>query len=192
MFNFGSTLNANNTEMFRHAMAERYRQENTKSKLLGLWAFISRRSAKLQNLQAVAARQTITNRHYVGLQTVAINQITGSENHHPAFDAQFRPANSWNQQRWINMAIAYDSGIPMPPVELIQIGQAYFVRDGHHRISVAKLFGREFIEAEVTVWQTEPVAQPMPSQPKPVFHPQPQTECCAPAICLPASAGTCH
>jgi hypothetical protein len=75
---------------------------------------------------------------------------------------------------------------------LIQIGQAYFVRDGHHRVSVAKLFGRQFIEAEVTVWQMEPAAQPTPPQPKPVFRPQPQTERCGPAVCLPASANACR
>ena len=41
----------------------------------------------------------------------------------------------------------------MPPVELIQVGQVYYVRDGHHRISVTKAFGQEHIDAEVTVWE---------------------------------------
>jgi hypothetical protein len=38
---------------------------------------------------------------------------------------------------------------------LIQVGEAYFVRDGHHRISVARAFGYKTIEAEITVWNVE-------------------------------------
>jgi hypothetical protein len=39
---------------------------------------------------------------------------------------------------------------------LIQVGDDYFVRDGHHRISVARAFGREQIDAEVIVWDLGP------------------------------------
>lgn len=163
MFNPGVTFNPNSPELLRCALAEHFRRETALSKILSLWAFITRRPARLLNLQTVAAGQIITNRHYVGLQTVAINQIIGSENHNTAFDAQFRPLTCHNQLRWMNVAVAYSTDIPLPPIELIQIDQAYFVRDGHHRISVAKLFGREFIEAEVTAWQTESLAPPAPA-----------------------------
>jgi hypothetical protein len=44
-------------------------------------------------------------------------------------------------------------GVTLPPVELIQVGDVYFVRDGHHRISVARAFGQEHVDAEVTVWE---------------------------------------
>ena len=43
----------------------------------------------------------------------------------------------------------------MPLVRLIQVGELYFVSDGHHRISVARAFGQQEIEAQVTVWQVE-------------------------------------
>jgi hypothetical protein len=46
--------------------------------------------------------------------------------------------------------------VGLPPVELVQVGETYFVRDGHHRVSVARAMGEGFVEAEVTVWQ-EPV-----------------------------------
>lgn len=191
MFNSAVTVNVNNTEMFRRAMSEQYRLENLKSKVFGLWAFITRRRAKLLTLQAVADEKNVTNRHYVGLQTVDIDKIAGSENYNAAFDAQFRPVTSWNRQRWINVATAYGANIPLPPVALIQVGQAYFVRDGHHRISVARLFGRQFIEAEVTVWQTEPETEPAPEQPKPAaYRPQPQPDYCSPV--MQPSACACH
>jgi hypothetical protein len=46
-------------------------------------------------------------------------------------------------------------GMSMPPVELVQVKDAYFVRDGHHRISVARAMGQRDIEAEVMVWHLD-------------------------------------
>ena len=58
---------------------------------------------------------------------------------------------------------AYLRGIGLPPVELIQIGEVYFVRDGHHRISVAAALGQQEIDAVVTIWHmTEPVQEQRP------------------------------
>jgi len=49
-------------------------------------------------------------------------------------------------------------GVTLPLVDLVQVGDVYFVRDGHHRISVARAFGQESIDAQVTVWE---VARPL-------------------------------
>jgi hypothetical protein len=51
----------------------------------------------------------------------------------------------------LNIAKLRLEGRPLPPVELIQVGDSYFVRDGHHRISVARAFGQTAIDAQVTV-----------------------------------------
>jgi hypothetical protein len=51
------------------------------------------------------------------------------------------------------VAAARRRGKSLPPVDLIQVGDAYFVRDGHHRISVARALGQQDIEAKVIVWQ---------------------------------------
>jgi hypothetical protein len=54
----------------------------------------------------------------------------------------------------------------LPPVVLVQVGDVYFVRDGHHRISVARALGQLDIEAEVTVWQVSgPLPWDVPEQP---------------------------
>jgi hypothetical protein len=60
------------------------------------------------------------------------------------------------------VAEAMYMGVPLPPVHLIQVGDVYFVRDGHHRISVAKALGQTQIEANVTVWN---VAGALPWEP---------------------------
>jgi ParB-like chromosome segregation protein Spo0J len=44
-------------------------------------------------------------------------------------------------------------GLTLPPVDLIRVGESYFVRDGHHRVSAARALGQAFIEATVTEWK---------------------------------------
>jgi len=62
---------------------------------------------------------------------------------------------------WMGIAMARQQGIAMPAVQLIQVGDLYFVRDGHHRMSVARALGEAYVEAEVTVWE---VAGPLPRE----------------------------
>jgi len=80
---------------------------------------------------------------------VSIKKIVGSEGRVNDFDKQFRPLVNHTQDRWVGIAIAHRRGIPLPPVELIKVGDEYYVRDGHHRISVARTFGQATIEAEI-------------------------------------------
>ncbi|MDX1414937.1 MAG: hypothetical protein R3293_12150 [Candidatus Promineifilaceae bacterium] len=84
-----------------------------------------------------------------GVQLVALDQIVGSENRTTDFDNMFYPLRAHLQDRWAGIAAARRLGIVLPPVELIQVGQEYYVRDGHHRISVARALGQESIEAVI-------------------------------------------
>ena len=59
----------------------------------------------------------------------------------------------------MRIAMAHESGASLPPVKLVEVDGAYYVRDGHHRISVARSLGRrEYIEAQVTIWLMKPTA----------------------------------
>lgn len=80
---------------------------------------------------------------------VRIAAIVGSEGRPFDFDHEFRPLTKQLQPRWQRLFDAVDSGLEPPPVDLVQLGELYFVRDGHHRISVAKALGREWITARV-------------------------------------------
>jgi len=90
---------------------------------------------------------------------VSVRDIRGSEGRCGDFDADFHPLQGRTRNRWVGIAAAREMGTPMPPVKLIRIGDLYFVRDGHHRISVARAMGQEAIEAEVTAWE---VVGPLP------------------------------
>jgi hypothetical protein len=117
------------------------------------WSALTGHPHHLLDLEAVRAACDVHNRHYVGIRTVPICQIRGSEGRCKDFDADFRPLGAHSKDRWLSTAIAWQMGTTMPPVKLIQIGDMYFVRDGHHRISVAQALGQKEIEAEVTAWQ---------------------------------------
>jgi hypothetical protein len=86
---------------------------------------------------------------------VPIAQIRGSEGRTGDFDRDFNPIKNHTRQRWLGIAVAREQGKVFPPVSLVQVGDLYFVKDGHHRISVARAFGQEAIEAKVVVWQME-------------------------------------
>jgi hypothetical protein len=93
---------------------------------------------------------------YAGIQVVPICSIIGSEGKTSDFDMGFHPIKEAARERWVGMAMAYLSRLPLPPVQLIQVGDAYFVRDGHHRISVSRAFGQTNMDAEVITWQATP------------------------------------
>jgi hypothetical protein len=83
---------------------------------------------------------------------VLIRQIRGSEAQHEEFDDTFHPLDPHTRGRWLSIANAWLKGVALPPVNLIRLGDVYFVRDGHHHISVARAFGQQEIDAIVTVW----------------------------------------
>lgn len=124
-----------------------------------VWSALTGRSRRLLNLATVQATCTVLGRHYAGSQTVLIDQIWGSLSRSTDFDIDFYPLQSHNRDRWLNIAKAQQWEVSLPPVDLIQLGDIYFVRDGHHRISVARALGQQYIDAVVTVWQ---VAGPLP------------------------------
>jgi hypothetical protein len=91
-----------------------------------------------------------TGQKSMGRQMVPIKKIIGSEGRAHQFSRSFLPRSFALRGRWISMHQAFDSMKSLPPVELYEIGGYYFVRDGNHRISVAKIVKIPSIEAEVT------------------------------------------
>ena len=84
-----------------------------------------------------------------GIRTVEVEKIAGSVGRSRDFDGSFLPLRAGMAERWGRVDSAYHRGVELPPVSLYRIGDAYFVRDGNHRISVAKYHGVVAIDAEV-------------------------------------------
>jgi hypothetical protein len=120
------------------------------------WSRLTGRRQCLLNLAEVQQHLTIHTRSHAGVRLVPIDRICGSENRCADFDVDFRPLKHHSQSRWASIALARQQDIALPLIELVQIHDRYFVRDGHHRISVARALGQQEIEAEVTVWECHP------------------------------------
>jgi hypothetical protein len=86
---------------------------------------------------------------YRGLQTVPLANIVGSMDRFDDFNREFFPRQRFTAGRWQNVDRAYYQDVQLPPVQLYKVGDVYFVKDGNHRVSVARDRGQEYIDAEV-------------------------------------------
>ena len=133
-------------------MREEFRRLRGRARRQWLYATLTGRPRHLLNLGEVQKAVEVTTRTHGGLKLVPIEKIRGSLNRYNDFDSDFRPLQEYTEERWITIAVAHSRDESLPPVELVELDDTYFVTDGHHRISVAKLMGQQEIEAEVIVW----------------------------------------
>jgi hypothetical protein len=131
----------------RKAAVNAFNRARNRGAWRALLARLTRRSTQLQHYGS--KNQSAVRLASRGIETVALDEVIGSEGRSRDFDAQFWPLKEHNRDRWVNIAVAMASGKPLPPVELIQTPGGYVVRDGHHRLSVARAFGRAVIEAAI-------------------------------------------
>lgn len=123
----------------------------TRGKVQRIWRRLSGRATHLVDLEKVQRNAPLKSEHYDGVRLVPIEEIVGSEGRPDEFTPEFSPLCQHTRSRWINVAMARLAGSTLPPVTLAQIGDQYYVLDGHHRISVAQSYGQKEIEAQVTV-----------------------------------------
>jgi hypothetical protein len=88
-------------------------------------------------------------RRYVGVRSIPLRQIVGTDGRSGDFDRDFRPLRSALAPRLRGVGGAFADGA-FPPIVASRLGDAYFVVDGHHRVSIARRRGMETIDAEVT------------------------------------------
>ena len=110
-----------------------------------------RREPGLELVDDGAAPLASAQRRELGVQLITIESITGTTEESKArlFDRGFRPDRSC-ATRWKSLWMAEARGLELPPVSVYRIGERHVLRDGHHRVSVARDHGRSEVEAEVT------------------------------------------
>ncbi|MEZ4672497.1 MAG: hypothetical protein R3E39_31735 [Anaerolineae bacterium] len=117
-------------------------------------------SAELLSFDDVKARLRLREESYRGLQNVPLEQIVGSVGRYKDFANNFLPRGSTSRDRWSRVYAQVNSMEGVPPIELYKIGDVFFVRDGNHRVSVARQLGSETIEAHVTELPTSVKLEP--------------------------------
>jgi len=134
-------------------LSERVRSDFSRARfkafLNKVWGAISGRPTNLLSYDDIKERLHIGGPIYRGVQTIHIEQIVGSLNRYHQFDRAFLPIQDETSSRWQNVDRAFYEDIYLPPIVLYKVGQVFFVVDGHHRVSVAREQGQEFIEAEI-------------------------------------------
>ena len=112
-------------------------------------SFLGGRSNRLLSWDDVRDKLGVRGQFYQGIQAVPVSKIIGSVGRYRDFNRVFLPTQDRTADRWRSIASAHYDEVSLPPVKLYQIGEAYFVLDGNHRVSVARERGIEFVDAEV-------------------------------------------
>ena len=105
-----------------------------------------------------------TGERSLGLKTIQLASIVGSVDRTRDFDRRFRPTSNRLRDRWQGIDLALRRGRGMPPISVYRVGDIHFVRDGHHRVSVALALAYGVIEAYVTEIQTQIAASGISSR----------------------------
>jgi hypothetical protein len=86
---------------------------------------------------------------YAGVEAIPVRQIIGSVDRYRDFDHYFLPRYDLPIERWIRVRRANLDGIELQAIQVYKVGELYFVKDGHHRVSVAREIGQAYIDAEI-------------------------------------------
>ncbi|MFQ5578309.1 MAG: hypothetical protein ACE5G8_15110, partial [Anaerolineae bacterium] len=116
--------------------------------------FFRGQPSQLLPFEAVRATLKLDHTRYLGLQDVELDKIVGSVGRYHDFTRRFLPRHDQQGHRWRAVFDLTDSPQGFPPVELYRVGEAYFVRDGNHRVSVARANQSRTIQAYVTEYLT--------------------------------------
>src|SRR5689334_7314203 len=103
----------------------------------------------------VVAALGVRGERRLGLQTIRLDTIVGTLDSGRDFDRRFRPTSSRVRERWERLALAQRRGESMPPIDVYRVGDLHFVKDGHHRVSIAIAWRLKTIDAYVTEVHTK-------------------------------------
>lgn len=151
LFDDETTRHAN----IKHKFDDNFTRAMQKAFMEDLKGFLKRSSSRLLPFEKVKDQLEIWFAEDLGIQNVPIDSIVGSEGRYHAFTRSFLPLQEDLRDRWKKIDQVRESRQDLPPVELYKVSNAYFVKDGHHRISVARVKGAKYIEARVYEYQCD-------------------------------------
>lgn len=141
---------------------EDFRNARSKARLQHLWAAVTGKSTELLPYDEISKKMRAKGQSSKGLHEIPIDAIVGSVNRYQDFDRDFLPLHDADMQRWANVKSMMTSpgSLGLPPIRVYKIGDAYFVLDGNHRVSIAREMRMEFIEAYVTEIKSRVTVKP--------------------------------
>lgn len=144
--------------------AEKFDAAQRRAFMQHVLALLTGRSDELLSLDEVRRLLRARQQRDEGTRMIAVDRIVGSEGRYQDFTRTFLPREGADRSRWMWLDRAVNVLENLPPIEVYQVGEVYFVRDGHHRVSVARANDIPEIEARVirvdTLVSLEPDVQP--------------------------------
>ncbi|MEZ4770705.1 MAG: universal stress protein [Caldilineales bacterium] len=119
-----------------------------------LWNGFTGKSDELLSYDEVARQLRAKGRSSSGIQDIPLDAVVGSVGRYNDFTRSFLPKHGSTQERWARVRASAEEMAGWPPIEVYKVGDAYFVLDGNHRVSVARELGAKTIQAEVTEIRT--------------------------------------
>jgi hypothetical protein len=120
-----------------------------RARLATVASFLTGRKNQLASLAKCLENAQPKSESYLGVQTIKVSSIVGSECRSADFDRRFLPIRHFLLHRWLNVNKAYHYGVQLPAIQVFEYDGDYYVRDGNHRVSVASYHGVRYIDAEV-------------------------------------------
>ena len=128
----------------------KFQGARTRAFLQEMMSLLRGQSAELLSFDEVRSRLRLREESYRGLQDIEIEKIVGSVGRYKDFTQTFLPKNAEMRERWSRVYAKVHSLEGVPPIDVYKVGDAYFVRDGNHRVSVARQIDAKTIQAHVT------------------------------------------
>ncbi len=129
---------------------QQFRAARLQGNLEKIQAALSGKSADLLSYEEVRSKLNAKETNLRQLKDIPLDAIAGSVGRYSDFSRRFFPLQEENENRWARVRLQAESLDGLPPIEAFQIGEAYFVIDGNHRVSVARSLGATHIEGYVT------------------------------------------
>lgn len=130
------------------------RSEFDRAHLNAFWSevrdILTNKPVGLLSFDDVKSRLHLNDQYYRGLQDIPLDRIVGSVGRYNEFTRDFMPKRANMADRWSNVYAQVNSLVGVPPIDVFRVDDVYFVRDGNHRVSIARKMGLTTIEAYVT------------------------------------------
>jgi hypothetical protein len=139
----------NRSHLIRRIAGEDFEQAFRKGFWRSVMGWFRQSNNQLLPFDEVRKVLPIHGQYDVGVQQIPLDKIIGSVGRYNDFDKAFLPKQRHTRGRWINIDMANLQDIILPPIEVYKVGEVYFVKDGNHRVSVAREKGQAFIDANV-------------------------------------------
>lgn len=134
-----------------------FRQARRKAALDQILATIKGQSDELLSYEDVRQKLRLSKASGYSLKTIPVDAIIGSVDGYRDFTRNFLPKHDEAEQQWVSTELSALNDGELPPIEVAQVGDVYFVLDGLHCVSVARQRGIPELEAYVMEFQT-PIA----------------------------------